>query len=125
MFADDDCPRFFASELSKNLRTLAIKAVAKVDVRRDRLLPPVAFDVPVFSNVAHASATVPVANSKRASGTHALLSWEISRCIKFRVNAAAGQEFRATSLFDDASVIQHDDLVKIVNSRQPVCGNQS
>src|SRR6267142_5023837 len=53
MFTDDDCARFFASEHSKDLRALAIKAVAKCDIRRDRLRPPIAFDVPIFSNVAH------------------------------------------------------------------------
>ena len=53
MFTDDDCARFFASEHSKDLRALAIKAVAKCDIRRDRFRPPIAFDVPIFSNVAH------------------------------------------------------------------------
>src|SRR5882724_6918887 len=53
MFTDDDCARFFASEESKNLRALAIKAVAKCDIRRDRLLPPVVFYVSIFFNVAH------------------------------------------------------------------------
>ena len=53
VFADDDCARFFASKLSKNLRALAIKAVAELNVRRDRLRPPVTFDVAIFSNVAH------------------------------------------------------------------------
>ncbi len=53
MFTDDDCARFFASEHSKDLRALAIKALAKCDVRRDGFRPPIAFDVPIFSNVAH------------------------------------------------------------------------
>src|SRR4030095_12683623 len=53
VFADDDCARFFASEFSKNLRALAIKALAKCDIRRDRFRPPIPFDVSVFSNVAH------------------------------------------------------------------------
>src|SRR4030095_7188406 len=53
MFADDDCAGIFASEESKDLRALAIKAFADLHIRRDRLLPPIAFDVPVFSNVAH------------------------------------------------------------------------
>src|ERR671919_688766 len=53
MFADNDCARFFASKFTKNLRAFAIKAVAKCDTRRDRLRPPIAFDVPIFSNVAH------------------------------------------------------------------------
>src|SRR5258705_5663789 len=57
MFTDDDCARFFASEESKNLRALAIKAVAKCDIRRDRLPPPIAFDVPIFSNVGHGTKT--------------------------------------------------------------------
>src|SRR4030095_776159 len=53
VFADDDCARFFASEFSKNLRGLAIKAVAKCDIWRDRFGPPIAFNVPIFSDVAH------------------------------------------------------------------------
>ncbi len=53
MFTDDDCARFFASEHSKDLRALAIKALAKCDIRRDGFRPPIAFDVPIFSNVAH------------------------------------------------------------------------
>jgi hypothetical protein len=53
MFTDGDCARFFASEHSKNLRALAIKTVAELYVRRDRLLPPVVFYVSIFSNVAH------------------------------------------------------------------------
>ena len=53
MFADDDCARFFVSEKSKNLRGLAIKALAKLHIRRDRFPPPIVFDVPIFSNVAH------------------------------------------------------------------------
>ena len=53
MFTDDDCARFFASEHSKDLRALAIKALVKCDIRRDRFRPPIAFDVPIFSNVAH------------------------------------------------------------------------
>ena len=40
-----------------------------------------------------------------AQHDNAALRWKFSRCIKFRVNAAAGQEFRAAALFDDASVI--------------------
>ena len=53
MFTDDDCARFFASEESKDLRALAIKALAKYDIRRDWFPPPIAFDVPILSNVAH------------------------------------------------------------------------
>ena len=53
VFADDDCARFFASELPKNLRALAIKAVAELHVRRDWFLPPIAIDASIFFNVAH------------------------------------------------------------------------
>jgi hypothetical protein len=56
MFADHNSARFFASKLSKNLRALAIKAVAKCDIWRDRFRPPIAFDAPIFSNVAHGNA---------------------------------------------------------------------
>ena len=57
VFTYDDCARFFASEESKDLRALAIKAVAKCDIRRDRFRPPIAFDVPIFPNVAHGTKT--------------------------------------------------------------------
>jgi hypothetical protein len=53
MFADDHCARVFVSEKSENLRGLAIKALAKYYIRRDWFPPPIAFDVPIFSNVAH------------------------------------------------------------------------
>jgi hypothetical protein len=53
MFANYDCARFFASEHSKNLRALAIETLAELHVRRDRLLPPIVFNVSVLSNVAH------------------------------------------------------------------------
>jgi hypothetical protein len=53
MFADDYCARFFVSEESKNLRALAIKTVAELYVRRDRLPPPIVFHVSIFFNVAH------------------------------------------------------------------------
>src|SRR5438034_256493 len=74
MFTDNDCARFFASELSENLRALAIKALAKCNIRRDRLRPPIAFDVPIFSNVAHG-----IADSDNAASC-----WKFSRCVKFR-----------------------------------------
>src|SRR5436190_22746515 len=105
MFTDDDCVRFFAPKLSKDLRALAIKSLAECDIRRDRLRPPVAFDAAIFSDVAHRSATVPIANSKRARETDALLRRKFSRCIKFCIHAAAGQKFRTEALLDDASVI--------------------
>ena len=52
MFADDHCARVFVSEKSENLRALAIKTLAELHVRRDRLLPPVMFYVSIFSDVA-------------------------------------------------------------------------
>jgi hypothetical protein len=53
VFADDDGARFFASEKPENLRALAIEAFAELNIRGDWLLPPIAFDVPIFFNVAH------------------------------------------------------------------------
>ena len=40
-----------------------------------------------------------------AQHDNATLCWKFSRCIKFRVNAAAGEEFGTAALFDDASVL--------------------
>jgi len=53
MFPHDDCVWFFVSEKSENLRGFAIKPFAELHVRRDRLPPPIVFDMPVFFNVAH------------------------------------------------------------------------
>src|ERR1043166_8504837 len=147
MFADDDCPGFFASQLPKDLRALAIKSLAECDIRRNRLRPPIAFDLPIFSNVAHdigralehmhvaceatrhlrlvrffSAGKIPAGPTAKMA---MLLRWKVSRSIEFRVNAAPGQKFRAVALFDDSSVIKHDDLVKVVNRRQSMCGNQS
>src|SRR6188472_2973545 len=118
MFAEDHCARFFVSEKPENLRGLAIKTFAELHVRRDWLLPPIVFYVPIFFNVAHGSCFLndwswPALRPRRegapspclASETHALLCGKVSRCIKFRVNATAGEEFRTAALFDDASVI--------------------
>src|SRR5262249_54487635 len=98
MFADDDRVRFFASKSSKNLRTFAIKSVAKLHVRRNRLRPPVVFDVSIFFNVAHGilnsvilSEAKPQRSGRSPRGQAcSLSSWEVSRCIKSGVNAAAG-----------------------------------
>ena len=141
MFANDNCARLFASQISKNLCALAIKSFAELDVRRNRLLPPISFDVSIFSNITHVrschsergeesricSLNAGQHNSQRCFASLNMTSIsrrEFSRCIKFRVNAAAGQEFGAATLFDDTSVIEHDDLIKIVNGRQPMRGNQ-
>src|ERR1051325_2469822 len=55
MLADYDGARLFVPEKPKNLRALAIEALAKFHVWRNRFLPPIMFDVPVFINVAHGS----------------------------------------------------------------------
>src|SRR5215831_9892547 len=100
MFADDYCTRLYAAKLPKYLCALAIKSLAKLDIWWDRLRPPVAFDPSIFSNVAHEfgvrrssdcgtalkAPTCPCI-SKRQIITS---SCKFSRCIKFRVNAAAG-----------------------------------
>ena len=53
MSADDNGPRVFAAKMPKNLRGLAIKSFAKFDICRDRLRPPVAFDMSISCYVAH------------------------------------------------------------------------
>lgn len=130
MFANGYRSRFFSPKFSKDLRTLAIKALPELDVRRDRLRPPITFDVSVFSNVAHdfrlgrqvaALKRQPVHGLKRQV---AILRGKSSSGIKFRVNPATDQEVRAAPLFDDASVVEHDDLIKVVNGRETVRGDQ-
>jgi hypothetical protein len=53
MFADNYGVRLFAPKLAEDLRGLAIESLAKFDIWRDRLWPPIAFDVSIFFNVAH------------------------------------------------------------------------
>jgi hypothetical protein len=53
MSADDDGTRIVAAKLPKDLRALAIKSFTKFHIWRDRLRPPIAFDMPILSNVAH------------------------------------------------------------------------
>ena|SRR6266581_4657836 len=62
MFANDNCAGLFADHLAKNLRGLAIKAFAEVDVRRDRVRPPILFHMSIVFNVAHLG-NFPEANS--------------------------------------------------------------
>ncbi len=45
----------------------------------------------------------------------------MSRAIEFRVNAAARDEVRSAALFDDPTVFEHDDLIKVMNRRQAMC----
>ncbi len=49
MIADHHGARLAALEVPENLRAFAVKAGAEMDVRRNRLLPPIAFDAPVGS----------------------------------------------------------------------------
>src|SRR5712691_12590093 len=53
MFADEHGTRLFAAKFPENLRTLAIKPFAKLDVWRDRIRPPVRFDMSIRPDVAH------------------------------------------------------------------------
>ena len=53
VFTDHNCARFFADQLAKNLRALAVKSLAKFHIFRDRLRPPIAFNVSILSDVAH------------------------------------------------------------------------
>ena len=53
VFADHNCARSFADQLAENLGGLAIKSFAKLNILRNWLWPPIAFDVSIFSNVAH------------------------------------------------------------------------
>ena len=53
MFADDDCVWFVVAEMPKNLRGLAIKSFAELDIWRNRLRPPIAFHMSILFDVAH------------------------------------------------------------------------
>jgi hypothetical protein len=53
VIAEEDCARRFTLEVPKDLRGLAIKAVAEDHVGRDRLRPPIAFDSTFVVHVAH------------------------------------------------------------------------
>src|SRR5260370_5559099 len=53
MFADKNGTRLLAAKFPENLRALAIKPFAKLDVCRDRIRPPVPFDMSIRPDVAH------------------------------------------------------------------------
>jgi hypothetical protein len=71
MVAHDHCARFFVSEKSENLRGLAIKAFAKLHVRRDWLPPPIVFHVAIFFNVAHERLKIQTASGQAVSSIRA------------------------------------------------------
>jgi hypothetical protein len=53
VLADNYGVRFFAPKLSEDLRGLAIKSFAKLNVVRNWLWPPIAFDASILPHVAH------------------------------------------------------------------------
>jgi hypothetical protein len=53
VIADDNRARLRAAKMPKNLRALAIKSVAKSYVWRDGMGPPIAFHMPISSDVVH------------------------------------------------------------------------
>src|ERR1051326_2531434 len=53
VFADNHGARLLAAKPAEDLRGLAIKSRPELNVCGDRLRPPIAFDVPVLSDVAH------------------------------------------------------------------------
>src|SRR5712692_721670 len=53
MVAEDERARFFVFEEAKDLRRLAIKSFAKLDIGRNRLRPPIVFYMSILFNVAH------------------------------------------------------------------------
>ena len=53
MIADYDGTGFFAVEMAKDLRALAIESLAELDVGRDGVWPPIAFHMSIRFDVAH------------------------------------------------------------------------
>src|SRR5947207_15712754 len=53
MVADDDGTRLFVAQHAKNLRGLTITSLATLDVRRDRVGPPIVFHMSILADVAH------------------------------------------------------------------------
>ena len=53
MFADNYGVRLFAPKLAEDLRGLAIESLAKLDIWRDRVRPPIGFDMSILSDVTH------------------------------------------------------------------------
>jgi hypothetical protein len=53
VIANDNRVRLRAAQMPKNLRALAIESVAKFYVWRDGMGPPIAFHMPISSDVAH------------------------------------------------------------------------
>ena len=50
--------------------------------------------------------------------------WIICRLCKFRVNAAARDQFGAAALLDDPAVLEHDDLIHVMNGGEAVGDDQ-
>src|SRR5438046_1624287 len=53
MSAQTECVRLFRFHEAKHLRGFAIKPLAKIDIRRDRMRPPITFYSAVRADVAH------------------------------------------------------------------------
>src|ERR1039457_6460788 len=53
MIPDDDRARIFAAQKTENLRGFAIETFAELDIRWDRMRPPIAFDMSILFDVAH------------------------------------------------------------------------
>jgi hypothetical protein len=53
MIPEDKRVRRLGPYETKNLRGLAVKTVAELNIRWDRILPPIVFHSPVGANVAH------------------------------------------------------------------------
>ena len=50
---DDERARIFVAQKTENLRGLAIKTFAEFDIRWNRVVPPIAFDMSIWFDVAH------------------------------------------------------------------------
>src|SRR5204863_5471648 len=53
MIAQTECVRLFRFHEAKHLRGFTIKPLAKIDIRRDRMRPPIAFYSAVRADIAH------------------------------------------------------------------------
>jgi hypothetical protein len=54
VIAEAESMRRFRLHEAKNLRRFAIKPFAKIDIRRDRMRPPIAFYSAIRIDIAHA-----------------------------------------------------------------------
>src|SRR5438445_785110 len=98
--------------MCRSFLTLLISAERSVSVVRQDLQADPMMQT-ILSVLRYSQAGLPASRRK------------FSRAVKFRVNAGARDQFRTTAFFNDPSMVEHDDLIQVMNCRQAMCCDQS